>query len=102
MSICGRTDTGYSLLFNYNDLAPGSHSISAFGDGQLLETKQFNTIQSGGSAFVTGISKTATISDFPSSGKTATLQWSQAKQNFVITGSVFLRKLPMQREEQKY
>jgi hypothetical protein len=84
--ICGRVDTGYSLLFNYNDLIPGSHSISAYADGQLLETRQFNTVQSGGSAFVTGISKTAPVSDFPSSGRTATLQWSQAKQAFVVTG----------------
>jgi hypothetical protein len=84
--ICGRVDTGYSLLFNYNDLIPGSHSLSAYADGQLLETRQFNTVQSGGSAFVTGISKTAPVSDFPSSGRTATLQWSQAKQAFVVTG----------------
>lgn len=85
-SICGRADTGYSLLFNYNVLTPGSHTISLYADGQLLETRQFNTIQSGGTEFVTGLSKTTTISDFPSSGKTATLQWSQAKQNFVVTG----------------
>ena len=87
MGICGRGDTGYSLLFNYNDLTPGSHTISAYADGQLLETRQFNTVQSGGSAFVTGLSKTATVSEFPSSGKNATLQWSQAKQSFVITGT---------------
>ncbi|MHB1290882.1 MAG: hypothetical protein ACYCY5_01645 [Sulfuricella sp.] len=85
-SICGRADTGYSLLFNYNALPPGGHTISLYADGQLLETRQFNTIQSGGAEFVTGISKTATIADFPSSGKTATLQWSQAKQSFVVTG----------------
>lgn len=85
-SICGRSNTGFSLLFNYNDLTPGSHTISAYADGQLIETRQFNTVQSGGASFVTGISKTATISDFPSNGRTATLQWSQAKQNFVVTG----------------
>ena len=43
-SICGRSDTGYSLLFNYNELTPGSHNISAYADGQLLETRQFNTV----------------------------------------------------------
>jgi hypothetical protein len=84
-SVCGRVDTGFSLLFNYNVLAPGSHSISVYADGQLLETRQFNTVQSGGAEFVTGLSKTVTIFDFPSSGKTATLQWSQAKQSFVVT-----------------
>lgn len=84
-SVCGRSDTGYSLLYNYNILTPGSHTISVYGDGQLLETRQFNTIQSGGSEFVTGISRTAPIFEFPSSNKTGTLQWSQAKQSFVVT-----------------
>lgn len=85
-SICGRSDTGFSLLFNYNSLTPGSHTLSLYADGQLLETRQFNTVQSGGAEFVTGLSKTATVADFPSTGKTATLQWSQAKQGFVVTG----------------
>ena len=86
MGICGRADSGYSLLYNYNDLPPGSHTISAYADGKAFETRQFNTVQSGGEAFLTGISKTAIISDFPSSGRIAILQWSQAKQSFVITG----------------
>lgn len=86
VSVCGRTNTGYSLLFNYNDLAPGAHSLSLYTDGQLAEIRPFNTAQSAGASFVTGISKTATIPDFPSSGRTATLQWSQAKQSFVVTG----------------
>ena len=49
-STCGRSDTGYSMLFNYNDLTPGNHSISVYADGQLLETRHFNTVQSGGAA----------------------------------------------------
>ena len=86
VSICGHSDTGYSLLFNYNQLTPGSHTLNLFADGQLLETRQFNTAQSAGSEFATGLSKTVAITDFPSTGKTATLQWSQAKQSFVVTG----------------
>lgn len=85
-SVCGRTDTGYSKLFNYSKLTPGSHTISVYADGQLLETRQFNSVQSAGAEFVTGLSKTGTVSDFPSSGSTTTLQWSQAKQSFVVTG----------------
>ena len=85
-SICGRTNTGYSLLFNYNDLTPGNHSISVYADGQLLETRQFNTVQSGGAAFLTGKVSRWTLAGFPSSGRTATIEWSQAKQNFVVTG----------------
>lgn len=85
-SVCGRSNTGYSLLFNYNDLAPGAHSLSLYADGQLLEIRQFSSTQSAGASFVTGISKTATITDFPSAGRAVTLQWSQAKQSFVVTG----------------
>lgn len=85
-STCGRSDTGFSLLFNYNALTPGSHTLDLYADGQLLETRQFNTVQSGGAEFVTGLSKTTTVADFPTTGQTATLQWSQAKQGFVVTG----------------
>ena len=84
--ICGRSDSGYSLLYNYNILTPGSHTISAYADGEVFETRQFNTVRSGGEEFLRGVSKTAIISDFPSSGRIATLQWSQEKQSFVITG----------------
>lgn len=84
--ICGRSNTGYSLLYNYNDLPSGNHSISIYADGEASETRQFSTIQSGGSSFVTGVTKTAVIADFPTVGRTATLQWRQAKQSFVIVG----------------
>ena len=84
-SVCGRSNTGFSLLYNYNDLTPGSHSISVFADGQLLETRQFNTVQSGGAAFVRELVSSWSLPNFPSFGKTATIQWSQAKQSFVVT-----------------
>lgn len=84
--ICGRSNTGYSLLYNYNDLPPGIHSLGLYADGELIETRQFSTTQSAGASFVTGISKTATVADFPTTGRTATLLWSQAKQNFVVVG----------------
>ncbi|RFC36926.1 MAG: hypothetical protein DID90_2727553587 [Candidatus Nitrotoga sp. LAW] len=84
--ICGRSNTGYSLLYNYNDLPSGSHNLGLYADGELLETRQFNTTQSAGAPFVTGISKTATVADFPTSGRMATLLWSQAKQSFVVVG----------------
>ena len=86
LSICGHSHTGYSLLFNYSQLQPGAHTLNLYADGQLLETRQFNTVQSGGAEFVTGLSKTVTISDFPATGKSSSLQWSQAKQSFVVTG----------------
>lgn len=87
-SICGRTDTGYSLLFNYNDLTPGSHSLSLYADGQLLEVRQFKTVRSGDVPFATGLVSGWNLPGFPSAGKTASIDWSQAKQSFVVTGIV--------------
>lgn len=84
-SICGRSDTGFSLLFNYNSLSPGAHTLKFYADGALIETRQFNSVQSGGTEFLSGASKSVTVSDFPSTGRSATLQWSQAKQGFTVT-----------------
>ena len=84
-SVCGRSNTGYSLLFNYNELTPGSHSLSLYADGQLLEIRQFNSVRSGDAPFVTGLVSRWSLPNFPSTGKTASIDWSQAKQSFVVT-----------------
>ena len=83
--ICGRSSTGYSLLFNYNELTPGSHSLSLFADGQLLEARQFNSVRSGDAPFATGLVSRWSLPGFPAIGKTASIDWSQAKQSFVVT-----------------
>jgi hypothetical protein len=73
------------LLYNWNNLGPGSHVIKVYTNGELFETRTFNSVQSAGSQFATGISKTAQISDFPSTGRNVTLQWNQGKQAFTVT-----------------
>jgi len=93
-STCGRSNTGYALLFNYNDLTPGSHNISVFADNQLLETRQFNTVRSGGVPFATGLVSGWSLSNFPSAGETASIDWSQAKQSFVVTSISGSNKSP--------
>lgn len=83
--VCGHTATGYSLLYNYNRLAPGRHTIRVYADGVLLEERPFNSVKSGGVDFLTGVTKSVDVPDFPSAGSTARLTWSQAKQSFVVT-----------------
>lgn len=83
--VCGHTATGYSLLYNYNRLAPGPHTIRVYADGVLLEERPFNSVKSGGVDFLTGVTKSVDVPDFPSAGSTARLTWSQAKQSFVVT-----------------
>lgn len=87
--ICGHANTGFSLLFNYNMLTPGVHTISAYADGALLESRQFISTQSGGVPYLDGVSKDVLVSDFPQPGVTTRLRWSQAKQSFVAVGPIY-------------
>jgi hypothetical protein len=84
-SLCGRSDTGFSLLFNFNLLEPGRHSLSMYADGQLVETRSFSALRSAAQEFAQGKSKTILIPDFPQAGHSARLDWVTAKQAFVVT-----------------
>ncbi len=84
-AICGKSNTGFALLFNYNNLGTGAHTISALADGVEFAKAAF-TVTTLGAEFVTGLSASATVADFPSAGKETTLIWQQSKQGFGISG----------------
>lgn len=84
-SACGDIDNGFGLLVNWNLLSNGSHTVQLFDDGVEFASATF-TVQTLGSQFLEGLSKTTTVENFPHPGQTTTLQWSEAAQNFVITG----------------
>lgn len=83
--VCGRTDTGFSLLYNFNNLADGQHTFSVYADGVIFDTHIATTFRSGGKPWLSGQNASSTILDFPVVGQTATLQWMQSYQNFLIT-----------------
>lgn len=83
--VCGRTDTGFSLLYNFNNLNNGAHTVAAYADGVLFASQDFTTVKSAGTNWLTDASKSITVADFPSSGLAATLEWAQTYQNFVVT-----------------
>jgi uncharacterized repeat protein (TIGR02543 family) len=85
-AVCGRTDTGYSLLYNFNNLANGQHLVEVYADGGFFDSHAFTSFQSGGTAWLAGVSRTTTVPGFPQAGQTATLQWQQSYQNFLVTG----------------
>lgn len=86
LGVCGRTDTGYSFLYNFSNLANGPHSITVTADGVPFATNTFTTVKSGGEQFLTGASKDIKVPDFPLPGQAANLQWVQSYQNFLVTG----------------
>lgn len=87
ISVCGHNQSGYAVLYNYNIPAPGEHTIQVYADGALLETRKFRTVRSGGVPFLQGMAGTVDILDFPYQGGITTIEWSEAKQSFVVIGS---------------
>ena len=82
---CGDTDTGFGLLFNWNLLGDGEHTVVAVVDGVELGRATV-TVSTLGEEFVQGAAGTCELADFPTPGETVTLRWQEAQQNFVITG----------------
>ena len=82
--VCGDTDNGFGLLFNWNLLGEGEHEAVAFVDGAELgrATVRVTTL---GAEFLRGAAGECVVADFPSLGETVTLEWQQNSQNFVIT-----------------
>ncbi len=81
---CGDSNNGFGLLVNWNNLGDGEHTIRALADGVEFAntTVQVTTF---GVEVLRGVSGTFPLSDFPAAGETTTVQWQEAKQNFVIT-----------------
>lgn len=43
-AVCGRADTGFALLINFNLLPPGRHRVAAYADGVEFALQDFETI----------------------------------------------------------
>ena len=84
-AVCGDTDNGFGLLFNWNLLGDGEHEVVAYVDGIELEQATV-TVTTLGEEFVRDGAGECVVEDFPLSGETATLVWQQNSQNFVIAG----------------
>ncbi len=84
LDVCGDTDNGFGLLFNWNLLGDGEYVVVATVDGAELArtTVRVTTL---GEEFVRGAVGECVVGDFPSVGETVTLTWQQTSQNFVIT-----------------
>lgn len=81
-SVCGRVNTGFGLLVNWNNLSPGSHQVIALADGVEIGRSTV-TVSTFGTDFLRGASGTYTV---PFNDRNVTLQWQESLQNFVISG----------------
>ena len=82
-SVCGDTDNGFSLLWNWNNLGAGTHTVRALLDGVEFAHTTVR-VRTFGEQFLRGASGTFPIPDFPYPGETKSIRWEEALQNFVI------------------
>ena len=83
MSVCGDADNGFGLLFNWNLLGDGVHTVRALADSAEFGRATF-TVTTLGVEFLQGMQGETVVEDFPSPGEAVRLIWQQANQNFVL------------------
>ena len=72
------------MLFNWNLLGDGEHTVVAYVDGVELGRATVR-VTTPGQEFMEDMTGTCKVVDFPMLGETVTLEWQQNSQNFVIT-----------------
>lgn len=87
MDVCGDSDNGFGILVNFGILGDGPHDIRLLADGVEVDSATFN-VTTLGSPFVSGLSGSFDIADFPEGGDQITIEWVQSLQGFVITDFV--------------
>lgn len=86
LGVCGDTDNGFGLLFNWNRLGDGTHTVRAFADGVEFANVVV-IVTTLGKEFAQGLTHDVTLPDFPEEGTDVVLTWQQAQQNFVIASA---------------
>lgn len=88
---CGKTNTGFAVLINWNSLGAGAHQVRALADGVEFGLVTANVVTLG-SEFQQGKSGTMHLDNFPAIGKGVIAEWQESKQNFVIRD--FVQSVP--------
>ena len=83
--VCGDTNNGFGLLYNWNNLGDGIHTVRALADDVEFASATV-VVTTFGEEFLRGASGTFTVSDFPQPGVNVDLLWQQSQQNFAIAG----------------
>jgi hypothetical protein len=84
-AVCGDTNNGFGLTFNWNQVGDGPHTLRVFADRVEFAKVTF-TVTTLGEQFLLGASREYTLPDFPVAGKNVTVRWSEPHQNFMLSG----------------
>jgi hypothetical protein len=83
-AVCGDTNNGFGFLWNWGRLSDGSHTVRLFDNGTQFSEVNVN-VTNYGTEFLSGHTNSTLAPNFPADGQTATLEWQQSLQSFVIT-----------------
>ena len=79
----GSANNGFGLLWNFNLLGAGAHTVQVFNNGVPFASAAF-TVTTLGGEFLTGLSGQCDLKGFPQSGQEVLLRWQESTQNFVM------------------
>ena len=83
LDVCGDMNNGFGVLYNWNRFEPGTHTVTAYADGEEFASANFTTTHLG-AEFVTGAEGVWQLANFPEQGTTTHVRWVEAIQNLVI------------------
>lgn len=83
VSVCGDENNGFGLLYNFNRLGDGVHTVRALADGVEFANTSF-TVTTLGQEFIRGLSADVEF-NLATLTKGIKVSWAESKQNFVIS-----------------
>ena len=80
---CNDINNGFGLLFNWNRLGAGIHTVQAKADGVEFG-RALVSVTTFGEEFLRNVGKHARLENFPTTGTDLIVAWQQSLQNFTI------------------
>lgn len=81
---CGDNNNGFGFLWNWGRLSDGPHTVQLYENNVEIANVSV-TVRRYGVEFLSGVTNSTLVPDFPTEGKTATLTWQESQQNFVVS-----------------
>ena len=83
-SVCGDSNNGFGLLFNFNLMGSGTHTVKALANDVEFDRVTFYVSEMSSGEFLRDASAETIVEDFPKPGHSVKLVWDEALQNFKI------------------
>ena len=83
-SVCGDSNNGFGLLFNFNLMGSGTHTVKALANDVEFDRVTFYVHEMSSGEFLRDASAETIVEDFPRPGHSVKLVWDEALQNFKI------------------